>query len=100
MEENINNQQPEQNQLARENKPISGMTIVAINLIILAVYTILFKLAGDGGFVLDALILVLHVTTCIIMSIVKKSGFWLLSAFLVLAIGFSTCVYVLPMRFN
>ena len=100
MEENTN-QQPEQNKPVVENKPMNGMTIVGINLAILAVYTLLIKLTPDGGgFVLDAFLLLFHVVICIIMSIVKKSGSWLLSAFLVLAIGFSTCVYVLPMRFE
>ncbi len=99
MEENNSNQQPEQNESVIQNKPMNGMTIVGINLAVLAVYTLLLKLtAADGGFILDAFLLVLHVLTCIIMSIIKKSGSWLLSAFLVLAIGFSTCVYILPMN--
>ncbi|NHA03640.1 hypothetical protein G7092_07535 [Mucilaginibacter sp. HC2] len=70
-----------------------GMKIVGINLLILVIYTILCKLIPDlGGLLLAAFLIAVHVFACIIMTIVRKDWLWILSAFLVLVIGFSTCV--------
>jgi len=46
----------------------------------------------------EAMFIGLQVFVCIIMAIVKRSGMWLLSGFLVLIIGFSTCVGIEGMR--
>lgn len=76
-----------------KDKNLTGMKIVGINILILAVYTLLCKLdSNDGGFIFDAFLIAIHVFVCIIMAIVKRSWMWLLSALLVLGIGFSTCV--------
>jgi hypothetical protein len=74
-----------------EIKPNTGMTIVAYNLLALAVYTIACKF-NEGGIILDAFLIFFHVIICIGMALGKKSWMWFLSAVLVLAIGFSTCV--------
>jgi hypothetical protein len=78
------------------NKPdnnLGGLEIVGINLLVLAVYTVLCKIeASEGGIVYDLLLVGVHVFVCIIMAIVRKSWIWLLSALMVLVIGFSTCV--------
>jgi hypothetical protein len=100
MEENTSNKQPKQKAVI-ENKPMTGMTIVGVNLIVLVIYTALLKLSPDNGsLILDAFCLLLHVVFCLIMAMVKKSWTWVLAASLVLAIGFSTCVYFLPLRIN
>jgi hypothetical protein len=74
-------------------KPKNGFSIVGYNLAILAAYTIFSRLIGDGGFIIDALLLVIHVFTCLILALTNRSWMWVLAAVLVLAIGFSTCVY-------
>ncbi len=70
--------------------------IVGYNILTLVVYTLLFRLV-DGGIIMDCFVVGLHVLVCIIAAIAMKSWEWVLSAFLVLAIGFSTCVTFLSM---
>lgn len=72
-------------------KPTPGIAIVGYNLLGLVLYTLMLKLAGSGGFFLDAFILFFHVLVCIIMAASLRSWPWLLSALLVLIVGFSTC---------
>jgi hypothetical protein len=85
----------EDNKPILQKKPINGMTIVGINLMVLAIYTLLIKLSGGiGGLIINAFILFLHVVLCLGMALDKKSWIWLLSALLVLAIGFSTCAMI------
>lgn len=74
-------------------KPKNGFSVVGYNLLILTAYTIISRLLGDGGFVLDALLLAIHVFTCLILALANRSWMWVLAAVLVLVIGFSTCVY-------
>ena len=74
-------------------KPKNGFGVVGYNLLILAAYTLISKFLGDGGFVIDALLLAIHVFLCLILALAYRSWMWLLAAVLVLAIGFSTCVY-------
>ena len=76
-----------------EIKPNAGMTIVGINLLALAFYTIVCKF-NEGGVILDAFLIFCHVLTCICFALGKRSWMWFLSAVLVLAIGFSTCVMI------
>jgi len=71
----------------------TGMKIVGYNMLALIIYTIMCKLIPDlGGLLLAAFLIAMHVFVCIIMTIVRKDWAWILSAFLVLVIGFSTCV--------
>jgi|GEM_PF-959885 len=84
-----------------EKKPMNGMIIVGVNLAALAVYTIPIKWAiantsgdGIGGLIMNAFILFIHVIFCLCMALGLKSWIWLLSALLVLVIGFSTCVMI------
>lgn len=78
---------------SNDSKPKAKMAIVGYNLLILAAYTLLFRLlAEQGGFIFDAFLLACHVFACLIMSLVNRSWMWVLSGVLVLAIGFSTCV--------
>jgi hypothetical protein len=92
---------------ARDNKPDdhqpqshkntenTGMKIVGINLLIMVIYTVSCKFTPDlGGMLIDAFLIVIHVVVCVIMAISSKNWVWLISAFLILAIGFSTCVYM------
>jgi hypothetical protein len=78
----------------QEKKPDSGMALVGYNIIALVFYTLLCKLIGGSGFILDAFFIFIHVLFCIAMAFDKKSWFWFLGAVLVLVIGFSTCVMV------
>ena len=89
------NLQPEKKQ-PDDDKPIGNFSIVAYNLMVLAFYTIVFKmLANQGGLLFDAFTLLGHFVVCVIMAISGKSWMWILSGVLVLAIGFSTCVWVI-----
>lgn len=64
--------------------------IVGINIAGLIIYTIICRLV-EGGFVIDAFLIAMHFFAGIIVSIAARRWEWLLSAFLVLVIGFSTC---------
>jgi hypothetical protein len=79
-----------------EKKETSRWKAVGINLAVLVAYTLICKFT-DGGVFLDAFFIAIHFTAAIITSIVVKKWEWVLSAFLVLAIGFSTCVSFLDM---
>ena len=77
----------------QQDKSASGMKIVGINIGVLAIYTVLCSIGGDeGGFIFDAFLIFVHVVVCIIVALAKRNWMWFLSALLVLAIGFSTCV--------
>ncbi|MGF7039153.1 hypothetical protein [Mucilaginibacter lappiensis] len=79
--------------IKEQNKSYAGMKIVGINILILAIYAVLCSIdSGGGDIIFDAFLILIHVVVCIIMAIVKRSWMWLLSALLVLVIGFSTCV--------
>ena len=70
-----------------------GMKIVGYNLLAMIVYTIFCKLIPDlGGVLLAAFLIAIHVLVCIVAAVGRKNWLWVLSAFLVLVIGFSTCV--------
>jgi len=76
-----------------ENKPkktISNMHIVGINLAILVSYTIIFRFI-NGGFIFDAFFIGIQFLTCLIAAMVFDKGIWVLSAFVVVLIGLSTC---------
>ncbi|OCX53341.1 hypothetical protein BEL04_03300 [Mucilaginibacter sp. PPCGB 2223] len=75
--------------------------IVGYNLLAVIIYTVLCKITSpkDGWGIL-MLLIGMHVFGCMVWGIVsafierykKSCGFWFLSAILVLAIGFSTCI--------
>jgi hypothetical protein len=65
--------------------------IVGINILILLTYTLLFRLVSDG-IIFDCLFIAIHFLVALMLSLINKKWEWLLSAFVVLAIGFSTCV--------
>lgn len=92
--------QPE-NDIAGKNKnnPFPGIGILGINLMILIIYTLLCKMANNlDSLAFEAMFIGVQVFVCIGMAIAKRSGMWLLSGFLVLIIGFSTCVGIEGMR--
>ncbi|HEY9003335.1 MAG TPA: hypothetical protein VIM89_18410 [Mucilaginibacter sp.] len=83
-------------EINQEPTPQNRWKVVGINIGILAVYTIGCRLV-DGGIVIDAFLIAIHFFVGVIMSIAVRRWEWLLSAFLVLVIGFSTCVNFLDM---
>lgn len=83
-------------EINQEPKPQNRWKVVGINIGILAVYTIACRLV-DGGIIIDAFLIGLHFFIAIIASIVVRRWEWVLSAFMVLVIGFSTCVNFLNM---
>ncbi|BAU53632.1 hypothetical protein [Mucilaginibacter gotjawali] len=73
-----------------------NLAIVGFNILGLAFYTVIYKLsANEANLVIDAFLIVFHVLFCLGMALVsKRAGMWVLSAVLVLIIGFSTCSYI------
>jgi len=86
------NNQPQENELNKK-KPIRGIGSVGINLLVLFFYTVLFKLfSGNADIIFDAFVIGFYVIFCLLMALLSRaSWYWLLSAVLVLVIGFSTC---------
>ncbi|UOE46906.1 hypothetical protein MTO98_21105 [Mucilaginibacter sp. SMC90] len=79
-----------------ENKKSPAMKIVGYNLLVLAVYTIICAITNkDGGVIFDMFFIGIQFFACIIFAIINRSWVWLLSAIMVLIIGFSTCVGML-----
>ena len=71
-------------------KAIQKMKIVGVNFAVLMGYTIISCLVG--GFILDAVCITVQVLFCIGNAIGNRNLWWLLSALMVLIVGFSTCV--------
>lgn len=71
--------------------------VIGINIGVLALYTIISK-AIDGGFIIDAFFIAVHFFSCVIIGIAVKKWMWILTAFVILLIGFSTCVNFLNMQ--
>ena len=80
----------------QEKKSASRWKVVGINLAVLLGYTLICR-SINGGIIIDAFLIGIHFITGIIVSIIVRRWEWVLSAFLVLAIGFSTCVSLLDM---
>ena len=82
--------------------PSNDKRIMLANLVILAIYTIFcFAFPKNGGSLLDAILIVIHVSLCVLLGIImtiaskgdSSKGFFL-SALLVLLIGFGSCLAV------
>jgi hypothetical protein len=71
--------------------------VIGINIGVLALYTIISK-AIDGGFTIDAFFIAVQFFACVIIGIAVKKWVWVLTAFIILLIGFSTCVNFLNMQ--
>jgi hypothetical protein len=68
------------------------MKIVGYNLLAVLGYGIISVIPGDGiGLLFYALMIVLHFLFCLCAAIYNRNWMWVLSAFLVLIVGFSTC---------
>ncbi|PWK78097.1 hypothetical protein LX99_01937 [Mucilaginibacter oryzae] len=74
------------------NKKPNNMKIVGYNLLVLIAYTIICRFNLNDGAILDMFFIGIHVSAGIILAIVNRSWAWLLSALMVLVIGFSTCI--------
>ncbi|HVW12818.1 MAG TPA: hypothetical protein VHB54_03300 [Mucilaginibacter sp.] len=81
-----------------ENKAQRRWAVVGYNILGMVGYTLLCRLAGEGGILFDCILLVAHFIICVILSIVWSKWEWILSAFLVVAIGFSACVTLLTLN--
>ncbi|PWK78098.1 hypothetical protein LX99_01938 [Mucilaginibacter oryzae] len=93
MSGDINTDQTQPGEESRRNN--NRIKILGFNLLALIVYTLLCKLINDvGSLMLEAFLVFSQVLICLVLSAVRRDVVWLLSAFMVLAIGFSTCVYV------
>jgi hypothetical protein len=79
-----------------EKKSSDRWKIIGYNILTLVTYTLLFRFV-DGGIMIDCFFVGIHVLACIALAIGMRRWEWVLSAFLVLAIGFSTCVTFLDM---
>ncbi len=82
-----------------EKKTQEKWKVVGYNLLGLVAYTLLFRLVS-GGILFDCFVVGAHFLIATIMAIAQKKWEWVLSAFLVLVIGFSTCVTFLGPTWN
>jgi len=82
------------------DKPKLNYWIIGINLLILFAYSTLIKLGGkspDGGLAIligTASFIAIQIVICLGASIFVYTKEFLLSALIVLLVGFSTCVFV------
>lgn len=68
------------------------MTIVAINLALMVIYTIVFRLSKDTYSIIGvAFFIAIQIIICLLTAIFFQPKGFLLSALAVLLIGFSTC---------
>ncbi|RYD86203.1 MAG: hypothetical protein EOP54_30710 [Sphingobacteriales bacterium] len=82
--------------MEQQKKPVNGMKVVGLNIGIYAAYCVIMALAT--GSVLGAYpFLIVHFILCIVLCIALKHLSWLLSAGILLVLGFSTCVAALAM---
>ncbi|MEO3403147.1 hypothetical protein AAFN85_04545 [Mucilaginibacter sp. CAU 1740] len=89
-ETNTGRIQPDEERRKNNN----NLKILGFNLLALVIYTVLCKLANNiSTLVIEAFLVGLQVLVCLIVAAAQRDLVWLLSAFMVLAIGFSTCIY-------
>lgn len=81
----------EEPQPGGNNKAMKRMRIVGINLFILLVYTLISAATRGNAAIIDAIFIAIQVVTCLILAIALFDWIWVLSAFVVLLIGLSTC---------
>ena len=77
--------------MTEETKPKFNMKIPAINLAVLVGYTVLCRFIGQDGSYLLGNVILIHLLVCIVGAASRQSKAWILSLFLVLIIGFSSC---------
>ncbi|MFI5159484.1 MAG: hypothetical protein ACHQF4_11505 [Sphingobacteriales bacterium] len=70
--------------------PNANMRVVGLNMLVMVAYTVAFRFV-DSGYIFDALIMFVHLITCISLAAIEHKKSWALSGLLVLLIGFSTC---------
>jgi len=81
----------------REKAKNYSAYIIGINIGVLALYTIISK-AINGGLIIDAFFIAVQFFCCVIIGLSTRKWVWALTAFLILLIGFSTCVNFLDMQ--
>ena len=76
-------------------KLLSPSRILGLNLLILVAYSLLWRLL-DNNYVIDALFIVGHIIIALGIASAEKERrkVWLLSALLVLLLGYTTCGYI------
>lgn len=68
------------------------MKIVGYNLLVVLGYGVISVIPGDvTGLLFYALLIVLHFIFCLCAAIYNRNWMWVLSAFLIIIVGFSTC---------
>ncbi|MCJ8211653.1 hypothetical protein MUY27_18185 [Mucilaginibacter sp. RS28] len=70
----------------------ADLKILGYNLLIFAVYTIACVAAGKDNIFVGFMVAVFHFLVCVFAAIIQKKWSWLLAGFLILVIGFGTCV--------
>ena len=76
-----------------KSRSAEKIIIVAINLAILTAYTVYFKTSSTDSLtiLLEAIAIGIHFITCLLLAIVVYRKEFLLSALVILLIGFSSC---------
>jgi len=70
----------------------SGLKIVGLNLAVFAFYTVICLSTGADGGIFALCLAGFHAVICVIVAIVMQRWVWVLSALMLLVIGFATCV--------
>jgi len=74
-----------------KEQPISNGYIIGLNIGLLAIYTVISRVI-EGGIIIDALLIAIHVLICLFTAAIVQRWVWALAALAILLIGFSTCV--------
>ena len=76
----------------KDEAETSSLKIVGLNLLVFAFYTLIcVSMGGEAGFF--AFVLAgLQAFVCVIVAVIAKRWIWVLSALMLLVIGFATCL--------
>jgi hypothetical protein len=77
--------------ISKEKQP--GILIIGTNMIIFMAYTLWVRSGRDNefGFIAEAFFMAIHIVLCMVAAIIGYRRQFLISALVILLIGFSTC---------
>lgn len=76
----------------QQNKKPSDGQILGYNVLVFIAYTIICMAVDNSGAVVAFFISIAHFLICCVIAIITRRLAWVLGGFLVMLIGFGTCV--------
>ena len=70
----------------------SSLKIVGLNILVFAIYTVICVSAGGEAGFFAFVLAGIQAFICVIVAIIAKRWIWVLSALMLLVIGFATCL--------